>query len=78
MIKLTRVIREYDRVMAQVGQYPQEEKMEGYISLSSQASNLPSPLEPVSVHRQKFAAKGLNDHDLVTLVGMLSFTTFNL
>ncbi|AES91500.1 putative peroxidase [Medicago truncatula] len=44
-------------------------RKDGRISLSSQASNLPSPLEPVSVHRQKFAAKGLNDHDLVTLLG---------
>ncbi|TYI24921.1 hypothetical protein ES332_A05G018500v1 [Gossypium tomentosum] len=30
---------------------------------------LPSPLESIAVQRQKFAAKGLNDHDLVTLVG---------
>ncbi|KAI5416250.1 peroxidase 25 [Lathyrus oleraceus] len=44
-------------------------RRDGRISLSSQASNLPSPLEPVSVHRQKFAAKGLDDHDLVTLLG---------
>lgn len=46
-------------------------RRDGRISLSSQASNLPSPLEPVSVHRQKFAAKGLDDHDLVTLLGKL-------
>jgi peroxidase len=63
--------------MTQVGQYPQAKRDER-ISLSSQASNLPSPLKPVSVHRQKFAAKGLNDHDLVTLLGMLSFTASNL
>ncbi|KAJ1412296.1 Secretory peroxidase [Sesbania bispinosa] len=44
-------------------------RRDGRISLSSQASNLPSPLDPVSVQRQKFAAKGLDDHDLVTLVG---------
>ncbi|KAI4335727.1 hypothetical protein L6164_014343 [Bauhinia variegata] len=44
-------------------------RRDGTVSLSPQASNLPSPLEPVSVHRQKFAAKGLDDHDLVTLVG---------
>jgi len=30
---------------------------------------LPSPADPVSVQRQKFADQGLSDHDLVTLVG---------
>ncbi|KAF7839641.1 peroxidase 25 [Senna tora] len=44
-------------------------RRDGRTSLSSQASNLPSPLDPVSVQRQKFSAKGLDDHDLVTLVG---------
>ncbi|XP_004508502.1 peroxidase 25 [Cicer arietinum] len=44
-------------------------RRDGRISLLSQASNLPSPLDPVSIQRQKFAAKGLDDHDLVTLVG---------
>ncbi|KAI9125748.1 hypothetical protein K1719_003166 [Acacia pycnantha] len=44
-------------------------RRDGTVSLSSQASNLPSPLDPVSVQRQKFSAKGLDDHDLVTLVG---------
>ncbi|XP_059433225.1 peroxidase 25-like [Corylus avellana] len=44
-------------------------RRDGRVSLSSQASNLPSPLDPVSIQRQKFAAKGLDDHDLVTLVG---------
>ncbi|KAG4959796.1 hypothetical protein AAZX31_13G151400 [Glycine max] len=44
-------------------------RRDGRISLSSQASNMPSPLDSVSVQRQKFAAKGLDDHDLVTLVG---------
>jgi len=38
---------------------------------------MPSPLDSVSVQRQKFAAKGLDDHDLVTLVGMLSLVVFN-
>nr|AKN79303.1 peroxidase 10 [Betula platyphylla] len=44
-------------------------RRDGRVSLSSQASNLPSPLDPIAVQRQKFAAKGLDDHDLVTLVG---------
>ncbi|KAK7411187.1 hypothetical protein VNO78_02619 [Psophocarpus tetragonolobus] len=44
-------------------------RRDGRISLSSQASNLPSPLDSISVQRKKFADKGLDDHDLVTLVG---------
>lgn len=44
-------------------------RRDGRISSSSEASNMPSPLDPISVQRQKFAAKGLDDHDLVTLVG---------
>jgi peroxidase len=44
-------------------------RRDGRVSLSSQASNLPSPLDSIDVQRQKFAAKGLDDHDLVTLVG---------
>nr|WDE17980.1 peroxidase 12 [Litchi chinensis] len=44
-------------------------RRDGRISSSSQASNLPSPLDSIAVQRQKFAAKGLDDHDLVTLVG---------
>jgi len=47
-------------------------RRDGRISLSSQASNLPSPLDPISVQRKKFSDKGLDDHDLVTLVGELS------
>ncbi|KAL9223985.1 hypothetical protein vseg_000063 [Gypsophila vaccaria] len=38
-------------------------------STSDPPTNLPSPLETIAVQRQKFAAKGLDDHDLVTLVG---------
>lgn len=49
-------------------------RRDGRVSLSSQASNLPSPLDSVAAQRQKFAAKGLDDHDLVTLVGKLSFS----
>ncbi|KAJ8431859.1 hypothetical protein Cgig2_023503 [Carnegiea gigantea] len=44
-------------------------RRDGRVSSSSDTKSLPSPLEPVSIQRQKFAAKGLDDHDLVTLVG---------
>ncbi|XP_047951277.1 LOW QUALITY PROTEIN: peroxidase 25-like [Salvia hispanica] len=44
-------------------------RRDGRVSLSSDASNLPGPADSVAVQRQKFAAKGLDDHDLVTLVG---------
>ncbi|KAM7262959.1 hypothetical protein ACFE04_000642 [Oxalis oulophora] len=44
-------------------------RRDGRVSLSSEVANLPSPLDSVDVQRQKFAAKGLDDHDLVTLVG---------
>lgn len=45
-------------------------RRDGRVSSSSQTSSLPSPLESIAVQRQKFAAKGLDDHDLVTLVGI--------
>ncbi|MCL7043510.1 hypothetical protein MKW94_001641 [Papaver nudicaule] len=44
-------------------------RRDGRVSSSSEASNLPSPADAISVQRQKFAAKGLDDQDLVTLVG---------
>ncbi|KAL1325950.1 hypothetical protein HN51_035998 [Arachis hypogaea] len=44
-------------------------RRDGRISSSNQASNMPSPLDPVSVQKQKFSAKGLDVHDLVTLLG---------
>jgi len=44
-------------------------RRDGRISLASGANALPSPADPVSVQRQKFADQGLSDHDLVTLVG---------
>ncbi|XP_010687995.2 peroxidase 25 [Beta vulgaris subsp. vulgaris] len=44
-------------------------RRDGRVSSSSDALNLPSPLESIASQRQKFAAKGLDDHDLVTLVG---------
>ncbi|KAL4589769.1 hypothetical protein LXL04_002679 [Taraxacum kok-saghyz] len=44
-------------------------RRDGRVSLASKASNLPSPLDSVDAQRQKFAAKGLDDRDLVTLAG---------
>ncbi|XP_043699179.1 peroxidase 25 [Telopea speciosissima] len=44
-------------------------RRDGRISSTAETSNLPSPLDPISIQRQKFAARGLNDHDLVTLAG---------
>ncbi|XP_009619757.1 peroxidase 25-like [Nicotiana tabacum] len=44
-------------------------RRDGRISSSSEALNLPSPLDTIDVQRKKFTAKGLDDHDLVTLVG---------
>ncbi|CAA3024207.1 peroxidase 25 [Olea europaea subsp. europaea] len=42
-------------------------RRDGRISSSAEASSLPTPLDPVPTQRQKFASKGLDDHDLVTL-----------
>ncbi|KAG8053280.1 hypothetical protein GUJ93_ZPchr0001g31226 [Zizania palustris] len=44
-------------------------RIDGRISSASDAKALPSPFDPVSIQRQKFADQGLTDHDLVTLVG---------
>ncbi|XP_022144860.1 peroxidase 25-like [Momordica charantia] len=44
-------------------------RRDGRVSISSQAEDLPSPFEPIDVHIQKFAEKGLDEEDLVTLVG---------
>ncbi|CAL1414681.1 unnamed protein product [Linum trigynum] len=44
-------------------------RRDGRVSSSSQAAVLPSPLDSIAAQRQKFAAKGLDDHDLVTLAG---------
>ncbi|KAJ4958318.1 hypothetical protein NE237_025429 [Protea cynaroides] len=44
-------------------------RRDGRISSSADAFNLPSPFDSIAIQRQKFAAKGLDDHDLVTLVG---------
>ncbi|CAI0629226.1 unnamed protein product [Linum tenue] len=42
-------------------------RRDGRVSSASQAAVLPSPLDSIAAQRQKFAAKGLDDHDLVTL-----------
>lgn len=47
-------------------------RRDGRTSSASEAMSLPSPADSVGVQRQKFADKGLNDQDLVTLVGMYS------
>lgn len=44
-------------------------RRDGRVSAASGATALPSPADPVSVQKQKFAAQGLTDKDLVTLVG---------
>ncbi|CAI9786198.1 unnamed protein product [Fraxinus pennsylvanica] len=44
-------------------------RRDGRVSLASDASNLPGFNDSVKVQKQKFAAKGLNTQDLVTLVG---------
>ncbi|XWS70691.1 hypothetical protein CRYUN_Cryun03dG0068800 [Craigia yunnanensis] len=44
--------------------------------VSSQTSTLPSPLQSIAAQSQKFAAKGLNHYDLVTLV--YSLTKFDV
>ncbi|KAL5562929.1 hypothetical protein UlMin_032676 [Ulmus minor] len=44
-------------------------RRDGRISLVSEVSSLPGFTDSVDVQKQKFAAKGLNAQDLVTLVG---------
>ncbi|CAA2959317.1 peroxidase N1 [Olea europaea subsp. europaea] len=44
-------------------------RRDGRVSLASDASNLPGFTDSIDVQKQKFAAKGLNTQDLVTLVG---------
>ncbi|KAL2537047.1 Peroxidase superfamily protein [Forsythia ovata] len=44
-------------------------RRDGRVSLASDTSNLPGFTDSVDVQKQKFAAKGLNTQDLVTLVG---------
>lgn len=51
-------------------------RLDGKVSSASDTSSLPSPLESIATHRQKFASKGLNDHDLVTLAGTYIYNIF--
>ncbi|KAK3031494.1 hypothetical protein RJ639_036008, partial [Escallonia herrerae] len=44
-------------------------RRDGRVSLASDTSSLPGFTDSMDVQRQKFAAKGLNTQDLVTLVG---------
>ncbi|XP_034680727.1 peroxidase N1-like [Vitis riparia] len=44
-------------------------RRDGLVSLASDVNNLPGPRDSVEVQKKKFADKGLNDQDLVTLVG---------
>ncbi|KAA8545596.1 hypothetical protein F0562_020380 [Nyssa sinensis] len=44
-------------------------RRDGTVSLASDASNLPSFTDSMDVQKKKFADKGLNTQDLVTLVG---------
>ncbi|KAL6330710.1 hypothetical protein AAG906_009138 [Vitis piasezkii] len=49
---------------------PSSQRRDGrLISLSPDALNLPAPTDSIHVLRHKFVVKGLNNHDLVTLVG---------
>lgn len=44
-------------------------RRDGRVSLATDAANLPGFTDSIDVQKQKFAAKGLNTQDLVTLVG---------
>ena len=44
-------------------------RRDGHVSQASDVNNMPAPTDSVDVQKQKFAAKGLNTQDLVTLVG---------
>ncbi|GAU40095.1 hypothetical protein TSUD_389450, partial [Trifolium subterraneum] len=44
-------------------------RRDGRVSQASDANDLPRPTDSVDVQKQKFATKGLNAQDLVTLVG---------
>ncbi|KAI3789019.1 hypothetical protein L2E82_01803 [Cichorium intybus] len=44
-------------------------RRDGLVSQASDVANLPAPNDPITVQIRKFADKGLNIQDLVTLVG---------
>ena len=48
-------------------------RRDGRVSVGSETFNLPGPTDSVDTQKQKFAAKGLNTQDLVTLVGKFTF-----
>ena len=51
-------------------------RRDGRVSLQSKVlPNLPSPFDSVAVQLQKFDDKGLDDHDLVTLVGKAFYSS---
>lgn len=45
-------------------------RRDGRVSSASDATNLPGFTDSIDVQKQKFADKGLNTQDLVTLVGI--------
>ena len=45
------------------------ERRDGRVSLASDTNNLPGFTESIASQKKKFADKGFNDQDLVTLVG---------
>ncbi|CAN1216835.1 Peroxidase 25 [Linum perenne] len=49
-------------------------RRDGRVSSASQVTNLPSPLDSIATQKQKFAAKNLDDHDLVTLLANSRYT----
>lgn len=44
-------------------------RRDGLVSQASDTANLPGATDPITVQIRKFADKGLNTQDLVTLVG---------
>lgn len=50
-------------------------RRDGLVSLASDAANMPGPEDSIDDQIKKFADKGLNIEDLVTLVGKLSSKT---
>ena len=44
-------------------------RRDGRVSLASDTNNLPGFTESIASQKKKFADKGFNDQDLVTLVG---------
>ena len=66
--KLIHVCR-FIKLKLRMNRVPTERRDGRLVSLSPDALNLLALTDSIHVLRQKFAAKGLNNHDLVTLVG---------